>query len=129
MALIAYQDKEGDYPIGPFAREWAEKSHLPTCDTNDTWRLNCESPQIGPMMGSFAYVRMVPGLITREDWDAYAKSERTVNRGLVASIAYASIVSPPFEGQGALSSNLSALERQKCIYPDKVVLFQEDGNV
>jgi hypothetical protein len=109
-------------PSGQAARELL--AHMPTCDPADYWT-ECKSTFGDPLIGSYAYARLVDPMKTEEGWREFLLLRK--NPTIFLSVFYSSNKLLPLHGLRYQPSEC-ANKIENCMMPDMVLRLRLDGS-
>lgn len=124
-ALLIYAVDWGDVPNYGAARSILDGA--PTCDAMDYWRLGCDVSTSDPLIGSYAYIRLVKGAIGEQQWRSYR--ERVANPPLLASIWHSQYEVAKILGDGPPRVSQCRQHLAACTMPSLVHYCRLDGSL
>lgn len=122
MALVMYQDSNGDLPLGQAAYDAVPEPVL--CDPMDYWRSNCSGQFGEPLLGSFGYVRYI------EECNTFAKYQTCVETypkmAWLSSIFHGDDKVRPFHGEIPDVRLSQCVIDRTCLVPNRLLQLRPD---
>lgn len=126
MVLLTYcDDHDGIRSMPTYEVAKSLLKNAPTCDSLEHWRTGCKQDWGEPLIGSYGYVRGVPGFVTKDDdWLSYVE-KMSENPPLLLS---------PWHGQFQLIQSHGdgvpwpCNPIETCRFPDRMGFTRADGS-
>ena len=126
LAIQMYADMgDGRYAIPPASAIHEVLAQAPTNDPSDYWRKSSGETFGDPLVGSYAYVRLVGPMRPYEGWIEFTKLRS--NPTIVASVFYSFNRIRPLRGDSYSLTECSG-NLQGCYMPDRVLRLRLDGS-